>query len=308
MTVLVLSPLSPARQSEMESLWEVHRLDRAEDPEAMLDAVGPRVRAVVTDGHKGLTAAQVARLPRLGLVASGSAGLEGIDRGALDARGVPLTNPSAALAEEVADLAMALTLAAWKRLPAMDSFVRGGDWARGEFPLGRALGGRTMGILGLGTIGAAIARRAEAFGLRLAYHARRPRETAIDYEPTLRGLAERSDILMVVVPGGAATKGMVDAVVLEALGPRGLLVNVARGSVVDEPALIAALEEGRLGMAALDVMWNEPRPDPRLVRLPNVLLTPHVGSATEETRDAMSANVLATLRAFSEGRPLVSPV
>lgn len=308
MTVLVLAPLSPSRQAEMEALWEVHRLDRAGDPEAMLEAVGPRVRAVVTDGHKGLTAAQVARLPRLGLVASGSAGLEGIDRGALDARGVPLTNPSAALAEEVADLAMALTLAAWKRLPAMDAFVRSGDWAKGEFPLGRALQGRTMGILGLGTIGAAIARRAEAFGLRLAYHSRRRRDSPLDYEPTLMGLAERSDILMVVVPGGAATKGMVDAEVLDALGPRGLLVNVARGSVVDEGALIAALGDGRLGMAALDVMWGEPRPDPRLTRLPNVLLTPHVGSATEETRDAMSANVLQNLRAFFQGRPLVSPV
>jgi hypothetical protein len=211
MAVLVLSPLSPPRQAEMESLWEVHRLDRAQYPEALLDAVGPRVRAVVTDGHKGLTAAQVARLPGLGLVASGSAGLEGIDRAALDARGVALTNPSAALAEEVADLALALTLAAWKRLPAMDSFVRSGDWARAEFPLGRALGGRCMGILGLGTIGAAIARRAEAFGLRLAYHSRRRRDSPLDYEPTLLGLAERSDILMVVVPGGAATKGMVDS-------------------------------------------------------------------------------------------------
>lgn len=308
MTVLVLAPLTPARQAEMEALWEVHRLDRAPDPEAMLAEVGPRVRAVVTDGHRGLTAAQVARLPRLALVASGSAGLEGIDRGALDARGVPLTNPSAALAEEVADLALALTLAAWKRLPAMDAHVRSGAWARGEFPLGRTLQGRCMGILGLGTIGAAIARRAEAFGLRLAYHARRARETPIAYEPTLRGLAERSDILVVVVPGGPATRGMVDAEVLDALGPRGLLVNVARGSVVDEPALVAALAEGRLGMAALDVMWDEPRPDPRLTALPNVLLTPHVGSATEETRDAMSANVLRNLRALFEGRPLVSPV
>jgi lactate dehydrogenase-like 2-hydroxyacid dehydrogenase len=153
-----------------------------------------------------------------------------------------------------------------------------------------------------------VARRAEAFGLRIAYHSRHPKDVAHAYEPTLLGLAARSDILMVIVPGGPETKGMVDAPVLDALGAQGLLVNVARGSVVDEPALIAALEEGRLGMAALDVMWNEPRPDPRLTRLPNVVLVPHIGSATQETRDAMSANVVANIRALFEGRPLVSEV
>lgn len=297
--ILVLQPLAPARQAELEAAYEVHRT---------LDGDAARIEAVVTDGHEGLTAAQIGRLPSLGLVASGSAGLEGIDRAALSARGIPLTNPAAALAEEVADVAVMLLLAAWKELPKLDAHVRSGAWAEAEFPLGRALAGRTLGILGLGTIGSAVARRAEAFGLRIAYHARHPRPVAHSYEPTLLGLAERSDILMVVVPGGAETQGMVSRGVLDALGPEGLLVNVARGSVVDEPALIAALEEGRLGGAALDVMWSEPRPDPRLTRLPNLLLTPHIGSATRETRDAMSANVLANLAAHFAGRPPVSPV
>lgn len=292
--ILSLAPLLPARQSELESLYEVHRDLGAAD----------RIEAVVTDGHKGLSASQIARLPRLRLVASGSAGLEGIDRAALAARGIPLTNPAAALAEEVADVAMMLLLAGWKNLPALDAHVRSGAWARAEFPLGRSLRGRTLGILGLGTIGTAIARRAEASGLRVAYHSRHAKPVPYAFEPTLRGLAEQSDILMVVVPGGPETRGLVNHEILDALGPQGLLVNVARGSVVDEPALIDALEQGRLGAAALDVMWSEPHPDPRLTRLPNAILTPHIGSATQETRDAMSANVLANLAAFFAGQPM----
>lgn len=306
--VLVLQPLSPARQSELEAAHEVHRLDLSDDPEALLAEVGPRVEAVVTDGHKGLTAAQVERMPKLRLVASGSAGLEGIDRAALRSRGIPLTNPAVALAGEVADVAMALLLAGWKDLPALDAHVRSGAWAGGEFPLGRTLRGRTLGILGLGTIGQEVARRAEPFGLRIAYTTRTPREVPYEHEPSLLRLAERSDILMVIVPGGPETKGMVNREVLDALGHEGLLVNVARGSVVEEPALIEALAQGRLGGAALDVMWNEPRPDPRLTALPNALLTPHIGSATRETRDAMSANVLANVQALFDGKPLVSEV
>lgn len=298
--VLCLQPLSPAMQVELERTYEVHR-----DLEGGHAA---RIEAVVTDGHKGLTAAQVARMPRLRLVASGSAGLEGIDRAALAARGVPLTNPATALAEEVADVTLMLLLAGWKALPALEAHVRTGAWGRGEFPLGRALAGRTLGILGLGTIGTAVAARAEAFGLRLAYHTRSPRPVPHAYEPSLLGLAERSDILAVIVPGGEATRGMVNREVLDALGPEGLLVNVARGSVVDEPALVAALEEGRLGAAALDVMWDEPRPSKSLIACPNLILTPHIGSATRETREAMSANVLANLRALFAGAPLVSEV
>lgn len=306
--ILVLQPLSPARMEELEQAYEVHRLDLSDEPDRLLAHFGPQIEAVVTDGHRGLTAAQIDRLPNLRLVASGSAGLEGIDRDALRARSIPLTNPAVALAEEVADVAMMLLLAGWKSLPALDAHVRSGAWADGQFPLGRTLRGRRLGILGLGTIGSAVAKRAEPFGLRIAYTTRTPRPVPYDHEPSPLLLAERSDILMVIVPGGPETRGLVSREVIEALGPEGLLVNVARGSVVEEPALIEALEQGRLGGAALDVMANEPRPDPRLTRLSNVVLTPHIGSATQETRDAMSANVLANLRALFAGTPLISEV
>lgn len=300
--ILVLQPLIPARMAELEAAYEVHQPDPGPEAEA-------RIEAVVTDGHRGLSADLIARLPRLSLVASGSAGLEGIDVGALRARGIPLVNPAPALADEVADLAMLLTLAAWKGLRAMDAHVRTGAWAReGDMALGRSLRGRRMGMLGMGTIGRAIAARAEAFGLEVAYASRSPKDVPYPFEPDLLRLAGESDILMVIVPGGPATKGMVSAEVIAALGPGGVLVNVARGSVVDEPALIAALEEGRLGAAGLDVFWNEPRVDPRLARLPNVVLAPHVGSATGETRDAMSRMVVENLAAHFAGRPLLSPV
>ncbi|MBP1806633.1 NAD(P)-dependent oxidoreductase [Rubellimicrobium aerolatum] len=300
--VLCLQPLPlPARQAELSALYDLH------GPEADLAAVGPSIAAVVTDGHAGLSAAQVAALPNLRLVASASAGLEGIERAALDARGIPLTNPAPALASEVADVALMLLLAGWKGLPALERHVRSGAWADGEAPLGRALKGRTLGLLGLGHIGSAIAARAQAFGLRIAYATRRPRDVPFPHVPDPRDLAARSDILAVVVPGGPGTRGLVDAAVLDALGPQGLLVNVARGSVVDEPALIAALHARRLGAAALDVMWDEPRPSAALLAAPRLILTPHVGSATRDTRDAMAANVLANLAAVLAGGPPVSP-
>ncbi len=295
--VLSLVPLPAPRQAELEAAYDLR------------DAPAPEVEAVVTDGHRGLSAAEVAALPRLRLVASGSAGLEGIDRAALAARGIALANVGPALAAEVADHALTLLLAGWKGLLAQHDHVRSGAWSReGAFPLGRSLAGRRLGLLGIGGIGQAVARRAEAFGLRVAYHARHPRDLPWPHVPDPVALAQGSDILVVAVPGGPQTRGAVSAAVLAALGPEGLLVNVARGSVVDEGALIDALEQGRLGAAALDVFASEPDPDPRLTRLPNVVLTPHSGSATRETRDAMARMVLDNLAAFFAGRPMPGAV
>jgi lactate dehydrogenase-like 2-hydroxyacid dehydrogenase len=306
--VLVLVPPRPDQFERLERGYAVHRLDGG-DPDALLRDAGPLVEAVVTDGGRGLGADLVERLPRLGLVASLSAGMEGIDRAALKARRIPLVNSSPALAGEVADHAMLLLLAAWKGLLAMDAHVRSGAWAsRGELALGRSLAGRRLGLLGIGTIGEAIGERARAFGLGIAYHARRRRPVPWRHEPELMALAEASDILVVAVPGGEETRGLVSREVIEALGPEGVLVNIARGSVVDEEALIGALAEGRLGAAGLDVFAAEPDVDPRLRALPNVVLAPHAGSATEETREAMSRLVVDNLDAHFAGRPLLSEV
>jgi lactate dehydrogenase-like 2-hydroxyacid dehydrogenase len=300
--VLCLHPLRPAHQAELEAAHRVHRLDRAANPEALLAEVGPRVEAVVTSGHVPLGPDLLDRLPRLAIVACGSAGTEAIDDAALRERGIPLTTVSEALADEVADLALLLLLAAWRRLLPMDRHVREGAWARGEFPLGHALAGRRLGLAGIGSIGQAVARRAVALRLEVAYFARRPRPSLPwRFEPDLRRLAEASDILVLSLPGGDATRGLASAEVIEALGRGGVaggcLVNVGRGSVVDEPALVAALRDGRLGSAGLDVFAREPDPDPALLGLPNVVLTPHAGSATEDTRDAMSRHVLDSLAA-----------
>lgn len=303
--VLCLHPLRPAHQAALEATHRVHRLDLVgrgtPEGEALLAEVGPAVEAVVTSGHVPLGRDLLDRLPRLGIVACGSAGTEGIDAEALRARGVPLTTVSEALADEVADLALLLMLAAWRRLPAMDRHVRSGDWARREFPLGRALAGRRLGLAGIGAIGEAVGRRAAVLGLEIAYFARHPRpHLPWRFEPDLLALAGSSDLLVAALPGGDATRGAISADVIAALGRGangGCLVNVGRGTVVDEPALVAALRDGRLGSAGLDVFASEPAPDPALLELPNVVLTPHAGSATEETRDAMSAHVLASLAA-----------
>lgn len=295
--ILSLVRLPEPQQREMEATYAVH------------DAPSPAIRAVVTDGRRGLSAAEVAALPDLRLVVSASAGMEGIDRAALEARGVALANVGPALAGEVADHAMMLLLAAWRGLPAQQAFVRSGAWSReGHWPLGRSLAGRRLGLLGIGGIGQAVAARALPFGLRILYHARHPRDLPWTFVPDLLDLARQSDILVVAVPGGEATRGLVSAAVLDALGPEGVLVNVARGSVVDEKALIAALSQGRLGAAGLDVFASEPDPDPRLTALPHVVLTPHSASATEETRAAMARMVLDNLAAFFAGRPMPGAV
>lgn len=314
--ILVMVALPEGEMARLARLGPLHRWDLAPDPGALVTEAGPGVGVVVTDGHAGLSADLVARLPRLSLVASGSAGVEGIDRAALRARGVPLANVAPALADDVADLAVLLMLAAWRGLLAGDALVRSGGWARragpgapgNALPLGRALRGRRLGLLGLGHIGRAVAGRAGAFGLEVAYHARTPRPGPWRHEPDLGRLAGWSDVLVVAVPGGAATRGLVSEAVIGALGPGGVLVNVARGSVVDEGALIAALASGRLGAAGLDVFASEPEVDPRLRALPNVVLSPHAGSATQETRAAMARMVVDSVEAHLGGRPLPSPV
>lgn len=307
--VLVMYPLRPKAMAQLEAAYTLHRYDEAADKPAFLREFGPLCTAIATNGHSALTAEDLEHLPNLRIVGCSSAGFEKIDAEALRARGIHFTNTSAALRDEVADVALMLTLAARRQLVAAHDYVRSGDWGRqGMYPLLSSMSGKRAGIVGLGQIGQASARRLEPMGVEIGYTARSEKPVAHRYFAALSDLADWADILVVVVPGGPETENLIDARIMQALGPAGTLVNVARGSVVDEPALIRALTDGTLGSAALDVYWNEPNPDPALTSLPNVTLYPHHASGTVETRDAMAQLVVDNLAACFAGEPLLTPV
>ncbi|MBL8325006.1 MAG: 2-hydroxyacid dehydrogenase [Rubrivivax sp.] len=286
-------------------------LDRLQDTDpAAFAARAPHIQAVAASGESKLPAELVARLPALKIVSVNGVGYDGIDVAACKARGAVVTHTPEVLNDDVADLAIGLMLSAARQLPAADRYVRAGDWAaKGPMPLARKMSGARLGLVGMGRIGKAIATRALAFGMSIAYTARSAKgELPYRFFPTAEALAAEVDFLVVITPGGAGTKHMIDAAVLKALGRKGILVNVARGSVVDEPALIEALEQGVIGGAALDVFADEPHVPERLKALPQVVLVPHIGSATTRTRQAMADLALANLEAFFAGRPLPSPV
>lgn len=307
--VMMLYPQRPKAMAQLEAAYRLHRFDLAEDKAGFLAEYGPRCRTIATNGHAPLDAAMVAAMPALELVACSSAGYESFDLAALAARGVALTNTSVALSADVADTAIMLMLAARRSLVRADAYVRTGEWGRsGMFSLQRSIAGKRLGIVGMGTIGQEIASRAVAMGMQVSYWNRRPKDVPWDHVPVLTDLAAASDTLIAIVAGGAGTQGLISREVMQALGPEGLLVNVSRGSVVDEPALIEALSSGRLGHAALDVYASEPDPDPRLTALKNTTLFPHHASGTVETRDAMAQLVVDNLAAFYAGRPLLTAV
>ena len=308
--ILIAYPLQPRFMDDLGARYTLHRLDQAADRDAVLAQAGPVCTAMVVNGHVAVDAALLDRLPALRLAACSSAGFDLIDLPEMTRRGIRLTNTSVALVDDVADTAILLMLAARRRLVQGDAHVRSGAWGRqAVFPLTTSTAGKRAGILGLGNIGAAIARRCEAMGLRIGYSGRNPKP-GVDYAyfPDPVALADWADILIVATPGGAGTAGLVSADVLRALGPRGTLVNIARGSVVDEAALTDALRGGAIAHAGLDVFLNEPHPDPALTALPNVTLYPHHASGTEETRDRMAQLTVDNLDAFFAGRPLLTPV
>jgi lactate dehydrogenase-like 2-hydroxyacid dehydrogenase len=262
-----------------------------------------RVRALVTSGIVGAGRAVIEYFPRLELIANIGVGVDAIDLTCAHERGIRVTNTPGVLADDVADLAMAMILDRLRNLREANAFVLAGQWDNGPFPLSRSVAGKKLGIVGLGEIGMAIARRAQAFRMHVAWHGRRPRpEVALPYVPDLVQLACDVDVLAVSCSGGAATRHLINAAVLDALGPEGVLVNVSRGSVVDTAALIEALAKGRLAGAALDVLEQQPRVPPELLASGRVLLTPHIGSATRETRARMGAMVLASLEDHFAGR------
>lgn len=309
--VLMLSDTRPDAMRRLQAGFHLHRIDlKAADAGDRLAQVGPLCRGIAADGQQPVDAALLACLPALEIVSCGSAGYDGFDIDAIRARGLRLANTAPALAQEVADMALLLAQAAWKRVVAADAWVRDGDWAaKGAFPLQRGFRGRRLGIVGMGTIGRSIAGLAPALGLQASYWSRSAKDdVALPFQPDLERLAADSDILIVIVPGGDGTRHLIGAPVMRALGPDGLLVNIARGSVVDEQALIKALRSGTLGAAALDVFAREPDPDPKLTALPNVTLSPHQGSGTVETRDAMAAMMVDNLLAHFAGRPLPGAV
>jgi lactate dehydrogenase-like 2-hydroxyacid dehydrogenase len=307
--ILMLKAMHPDVMAEVERHFTLHRLDTAPDPETFLRTVGPRLRGLATGAQAPVDRALLARLPNLEIVASLGVGYDTIDTAAAHAQGVVVTNTPDVLTDEVADLALGLLLATVRQIPQADRYLRAGHWPRQTYPLTPTLRGRAIGILGLGRIGRAIARRLEGFGVAIAYHGRRPQaDVPYAYHPTLLGMAQAVDVLLVVAPGGPETNGLVDAAVLEALGPQGLVVNVARGSVVDEAALIAALQAGTILGAGLDVFAREPHVPPELVAMEHVVLLPHVGSASVHTRAAMGRLVVDNLIAWFDGRGPLTPV
>jgi lactate dehydrogenase-like 2-hydroxyacid dehydrogenase len=311
--LLNTGPMMALIEEGLAGAFQVHRLHEAPDREALLRRIGPDVRAICTGSHTGVRtdAAMLAQCPGLKVIGNFGVGYDTIDVGLAAKRGVVITNTPDVLTEEVADTALGLLLGTVRELYQAEKWLREGRWAReGDYRLTLAsLRDRKVGIAGFGRIGKAIARRVEAFGLEVGYFGRTPQAgVANRYYADLVSMARDVDTLIVVIPGGPATSNLVDARVLDALGPRGILINVARGSVVDEAALIAALRARTILAAGLDVFVGEPNIDPAFLELDNVTLYPHVGSASIHTRNAMGQLVVDNLLAFAEGRPPVTPV
>jgi hydroxypyruvate reductase len=306
--VLAASKPNPIWLPALSSTYTLHERLHETDP-AALAKLAPQIRAVVGGGETRVPADLIAQLPALEIISIMGVGYDGVDVAAAKARGVMVTHTPDVLNDDVADLALGLMLCAARQLPQADRFVRDGAWLKGAQPLARKMSGARLGVLGMGRIGQAIAKRAAAFDMSIAYTARSARPgVPYTFVPSLVDLAKQSDFLVVITPGGAATRKMVNAEVLAALGRKGILVNVARGSVVDESALVDALERGVIGGAALDVFEDEPRVPDKLRAMPHVVLAPHIGSATQATRQAMADLAHANLTAHFAGTPLLSPV
>jgi lactate dehydrogenase-like 2-hydroxyacid dehydrogenase len=307
--VLMPLPGMPEIAARLERRATLHKLWEAADRQATLAEIAPNVRAVVSTWATARVDAELMRrLPKLEIVVGFGVGYDHIDAAWAGRHGIVVTHTPGVLDADVADLAIALTLAATRRLPQAERHLRDGRWPNGAFPLTASLQGRVMGVLGLGRIGKAIARRAEAFGLNIAYHGRQKQDgVAYPYYATPLALAEACDILMVAAPGGPETRHVVDARVLAALSPNGVLVNIARGSLVDERALIAALSDGVILAAGLDVYEQEPSVPAELMALDNAVLLPHVGSATGQTRAAMANLVVDNLLSWIDGEGPLTP-
>jgi lactate dehydrogenase-like 2-hydroxyacid dehydrogenase len=310
--VLMLGPVMPLITEGIGRAFNLHELWKAPDREVLIERLAPRLRAMAAGGgkHEPVDAAFLSRFPRLEIISSFGVGYDHVDAKWAGAHGIVVTNTPDVLTEEVADTALGLLLCTVRQLPQAERYLRAGKWLECDFPLSPAtLRDRTVGIVGLGRIGKAVARRLDAFGVPVVYHGRAPQgDVRYQYYASLVEMARNVDILMVVTPGGADTKNLIDAKVLEALGPSGILINVARGSVVDEPALIAALQAGKIFSAGLDVFAQEPNVPRELMEMENVVLFPHLGSASVHTRNAMGQLVVDNLLSWAAGKGPLTPV
>jgi lactate dehydrogenase-like 2-hydroxyacid dehydrogenase len=307
--ILLLTPIYAPTLAALELEFTVHKFWTARDSDAFMHELSGRVRGAVTTGLAGFKRSHVEALPKLEIIACFGTAHGTLDLAAAKEHRVIVTNTPDWMAETVADLALGLLIAVMRRICEADRFVRAGKWPAGPFPMGSELRGKTCGIVGLGNIGRGVARRAEAFGMSVCYHGPRQKpDVAYPYYADLEAMARVSDCLVVACPATAATRNLVDARILDAMGPEGFLINVARGAIVDEPALVAALASRRIAGAGLDVFRDEPRVPAELIAMEHVVIVPHIGSYTREIREERGAKLLANLRAHFAGKPVLTPL
>lgn len=309
-TILIKGHLAKTLMEQIQQHYKTYKLWEQADPKAFLKDHGHEITALVTSGVYGADQTLINALPNLKLISSFGVGYDAIDINYAKQKNIIVTNTPDVLNDCVADLALSLLLDIARGISAADRFVRAGKWQPGKtVPLGCKPGGKTCGIVGLGRIGKAIAKRAEAFGMKIAYYGRHPQqEVTYPYYSEIIELAKASDFLVIVVPGGNETLHLINHEVLTALGRNGYLINIARGSVIDEEALVNALQQGTIAGAGLDVYAHEPNVPQELFSLDNVVLLPHIGSATTDTRQAMGELVFNNLTSFIEGKGAITPV
>ena len=308
--VLLIGARKPVLVKGLESKVNLHYLLEAKDQDAFVKDVGPRIGAIaVAYTSNKVDGGFMARFPKLEQISSFGVGYDHIDAKWAGGHGIVVTNTPDVLNEEVADTALGLLLCTVREFPQGDRYVRAGKWPQAQYPLAKAtLRDRTVGMVGMGRIGKAIARRLEAFGVPVVYHSRNPQDVAYKYYPKLIDMARNVDTLMIIVPGGPATQNLINAEVIKALGSRGIVINMARGSVIDEPALIEALRSKTIYSAGLDVFAKEPEVPKELLEMDNIVLLPHLGSSTEVTRAAMDQLLVDNILAWLVGKPPLTPV
>ena len=301
--IMLVSSVPTFMMNDLQQEYVLHDHAHILDPEAFT-----KVTAFVGVGSTAKVDRKLlAMFPNVKMISIFGVGYDGVDVAAVKERGIQVTHTPDVLTDDVADLAMGLILSIGRRIPQSDKFVRNGDWVSEPFTMTHKVTGTRLGVVGFGRIGQAIAKRAAAFDMSIAYAGRRAKTNApYRFYASASELAANSDYLVVAVPGGDDTKNMINAQVLKALGPKGIVVNIARGSVIDQTALIQSLKDKSIAGAGLDVFWDEPNIDPQFFKLQNVVLTPHNGSNTHETRRAMADLALANLKAFFDERPLLT--